>query len=91
MSSWTPEDLAGNVVVEEQIRQYYVKKKSKELKVIFTEGIATEPKTRVEFTIDNSDMQKVIESDMELHNRINSTAWSKFYKGNKAREAYETQ
>lgn len=61
MSNQQPKDLTGNPDIEEQIRQYYVKKKAKEEqnKIIFIEGIATEPRKRVEFTIDNSNMFEI--------------------------------
>ena len=93
MSSWQPTDLTGDPIVEEQIRQYYVKKKYKEKlqKVKFTEGIATEPRKRVEFTLDNSYLHKVSDDAMELHNRANSTAWDRHYKGDKVRRRYEEQ
>ena len=91
MSSWNPIDLTGDPIVEEQIRQYYNRKKYRNQNVVFTEGIATEPRERVEFQIDNSHLQNVSESVMELHNRANSTAWDKYYKGDKARRRYEDQ
>ncbi len=93
MSNWQPTDLTGDPKVEEQIRQYYVKKKYKEelQKVKFIEGIATEPRKRVEFTLDNSHLHKVSDEAKTLHNRANSTAWDKYYKGDKVRRRYEDQ
>ncbi len=91
MSSWNPVDLTGDPKVEEQIRQYYNRKKYRNQNVVFTEGIATEPRKRVEFTLDNSYLHKVSPDAMELHNRANSTAWDKYYKGDKVRRRYEEQ
>lgn len=84
-------DLTGDPIIEEQIRQYYVRKKVKEEqgKVIFTEGVATREKERVKFTIDN--LQKVSAEELELYNKNNTKAWSKYYKGDKARKRYENQ
>lgn len=91
MSSWQPPDLTGNPEVEEQIRQYYNRKKYKNPDVVFTEGVATEPRKRVEFTIDNSYLHKVSDEDMKLYNKSKSTAWDKYYKGDKVRRRYEEQ
>lgn len=93
MSNWQPIDSTGDPAVEEQIRQYYLKKKYKENfnKVVFAEGIATEERRRVEFSIDNSYLHKVSDEDKELYNRANSTAWDKYYKGDKTRRRYEEQ
>ena len=86
-------DLTGDPIVEEQIRQYYIKKKYKEelLKVSFTEGIATEPRERVEFTIDNSYMQHVTEEDKQLLERGNSMAWRNYNKAERLRKKYEEE
>lgn len=91
MSSWQPPDLTGDPKVEEQIRQYYNKKKYKNQDVVFVEGVATEERKRVEFTIDNSHLHKVSVEEKELHNRTNSTAWNKHYKADKVRKRYENQ
>lgn len=91
MSSWQPVDLTGNPEVEEQIRQYYVKKKYKNQSVSFVEGIATEPRKRADFTIDNSYLHNVSAEDKELYNRAKSVAWDKYYKGDKTRKRYENQ
>lgn len=91
MSNWQPPDLTGNPEIEEQIRQYYNRKKYKNQEVVFTEGVATEPRQRAEFTIDNSYMHKVSEDDMNSHNRAISTAWGKYYRGDKIRRKYEEQ
>lgn len=89
MSNWQPIDLTGDPVVEEQIRQYYNRKKYKNQDVVFCEGVATEPRKRVKFAIDNSQIQKVSDDNTMLHNRANSTAWDKYYKGDKIRRKYE--
>ena len=91
MSNWQSIDLTGDPEVEEQIRQYYNRKKYRNQGVCFVEGIANEPRERVEFTIDNSYLQKVSSEDAELHNRANTKAWSKYYKGDKVRRRYEEQ
>ncbi len=86
-------DLTGDPIVEEQIRQYYVKKKAKEEqnKVIFTEGVANREKERVKFTIDNSNTLKISAEELELYNKNNAKAWDKYYKGDKTRKRYESQ
>lgn len=91
MTNWQPVDLTGDPAVEEQIRQYYIRKKAKEdrLKVVFREGVATEPRQRVEFTIDNSYMHEVSKEELDIHNRNNSKAWERYYKGDKIRRRYE--
>ena len=91
MSNWQPPDLTGNPEIEEQIRQYYNKKKYKNQDVVFTEGVANEERKRAEFTIDNSHLHKVSDEDKHLYNRANSTAWDKYYKGDKIRRKYEEQ
>lgn len=91
MSNWQPPDLTGNPEIEEQIRQYYNRKKYKNQEVVFTEGVATEPRQRAEFTIDNSHLHKISTEDKELYNRANSTAWDKYYKGDKVRRKYEEE
>lgn len=85
------QDLTGNPMVEEQIRQYYIKKKAREEqnKVVFTEGVATRPRERVEFTIDNSYMYDITADEKELYNRNMNKAWEKHYKADKVRRKYE--
>ena len=91
MSNWQPPDLTGNPEVEEQIRQYYNRKKYKNPDVVFAEGVATEERRRSEFSIDNSYLHKVSDEDKKLYNRANSVAWEKHYKGDKIRKRYEDQ
>lgn len=91
MSSWQPIDLTGDPLVEEQIRQYYNRKKYRNQEVFFTEGVANEKRERVEFTVDNSHLQRVSLEDAELHNRSNNKAWNKYYKGDKVRRRYEEE
>lgn len=91
MSKWQPIDLTGNPEIEEQIRQYYNRKKYKKPDIVFAEGVATEERKRSEFTIDNSYLHKISVEDKELHNRANSTAWNKHYKADKVRKRYEEQ
>lgn len=90
MSNWQPTDLTGDPEVEKQIREY-ARKKYGRPEIIFVEGIANRERKRAEFTIDNSYMQKVSNEDMELHNRVNSTAWKKYYKADKIRKRYEEE
>ena len=91
MSNWQPPDMTGDPEIEEQIRQYYIRKKFKNQNVVFTEGVAIEERQRAEFTIDNSYLHKVSEEDMDSHNRASSVAWDKYYKGDKVRKRYEEQ
>lgn len=37
MSNWQPPDLTGDPEIEEQIRQYYIKKKYRNQGVVFVE------------------------------------------------------
>lgn len=91
MSNWQPKDLTGNPDVEEQIRQYYVKKKAEEEqnKVVFVKGVATEPRKRVEFTIDNSDMFEIPQEEKNLYNRNMEKAYKRFYRADKIRRKHE--
>ena len=91
MSNWQPKNLTGDPDVEEQIRQYYIKKKNKEEqnKVVFVEGIATESRKRVQFTIDNSYMYEIPEEEKRLYNRNMKKAYEKFYKADKIRRKQE--
>ena len=82
-------DLTGDPEVEEQIRQYYVKKKHKEesQKVVFVEGVATREMERVVFTIDCN--HKALDEDIIEMERQNKKAWDRYYKGEKARRKHE--
>lgn len=86
-------DLTGDPEVEEQIRQYYVKKKYKEdlQKVAFVEGVATREKERAEFTIDNTNTLKISIEELELYSRNNSKAWKRHYKSDKTRRRLDAQ
>ena len=85
------QDLTGNPLVEEQIRQYYIKKKFKEEQnqIVFTEGVANRPRERVDFTIDNTYMYDITAEERQLYNRNNQKAWEKHYKADKVRKKYE--
>lgn len=85
------QDLTGNPKVEEQIRQYYIKKKAKEERnrVVFTEGVANREPERVEFTIDNSYLYNITAEERELYNRNYHKACEKHLKADKIRRKYE--
>ena len=81
-------DLTGDPAVEEQIRQYYIKKRNQ---VRFTEGVETRERNRAKFTIDNSQVLTLTEKELEVYNRNISKAWDKHYKADKSRRRYEEQ
>lgn len=80
-------DLTGDPIVEEQIRQYYVKKKLNQ--VAFSEGVANRERERVQFNIDNSYLHKISADELELYNRNYLKACNKHYKADKIRKQYE--
>lgn len=84
-------DLTGDPEVEEQIRQYYIRKREKEdrLKVVFTKGVATRERSKAQFTIDNSHVVKVSDEDLTELERQNKKAWDRHYKGDKVRRKHE--
>ncbi len=93
MSNWQPLDLTGNSEIEEQIRQYYIKKKAKEQqkKIVFVEDRFGKRERNQDFTIDNSHLYKITSEEKELYNRNNYKAQERYYKADKARKRYEEQ
>lgn len=88
MSNWQPIDLTGDPKIEAQIREY-ARKKYNRHEVVFVEGYANRERQRAEFTIDNSYLHRVDESELEAYNRNNSKAWERHYKADAIRRRYE--
>lgn len=93
MSNWQPANLQGNPEVEEQIRQYYIRKKQQEQqkKIVFVEDRFGNRKRNQDFTIDNSDMHRISQEEKELYNRNNYKAQERYYKADKIRRRYEEE
>lgn len=93
MSNWQPANLQGNPEVEEQIRQYYIRKKQQEQqkKIVFVEDRFGNRKRNQNFTIDNSYMHKIPKDELELYNRNNLKAQERYYKADKIRRRYEEE